>query len=69
MAPLTGSARSENERAWTLSLGSPRSARCTTSSGISAAPAALLTMIPIVALFLLAQMAFVPGVTLTGVKG
>jgi multiple sugar transport system permease protein len=60
---------SENERAWPLSLGlaSFRSLRHVEWHLISAAT--LLTMIPVVALFFLAQKAFVQGVTLTGVKG
>ncbi|MGE5827162.1 MAG: carbohydrate ABC transporter permease [Micromonosporaceae bacterium] len=60
---------SENEQAWTLSLGlaSFRSLHHVEWHLISAAT--LLTMIPVVALFFVAQKAFVQGVTLTGVKG
>jgi multiple sugar transport system permease protein len=60
---------SENERAWTLSLGlaSFRSLHHVEWHLVSAAT--LLTMIPVVALFFVAQKAFVQGVTLTGVKG
>jgi multiple sugar transport system permease protein len=60
---------SENEDAWTLSLGlaSFRSLHHVQWHLISAAT--LLTMVPIVLVFFLAQKAFVRGVTLTGVKG
>jgi multiple sugar transport system permease protein len=60
---------SENESAWTLSLGlaSFRSLHHVQWHLISAAT--LLTMVPIVVVFFLAQKAFVRGVTLTGVKG
>ena len=60
---------SENERAWTLSLGlaSFRSLHHVEWHLVSAAT--LLTMVPVVALFFMAQKAFVQGVTLTGVKG
>jgi multiple sugar transport system permease protein len=60
---------SENEDAWTLSLGlaSFKSLHHVQWHLISAAT--LLTMIPIVIVFFMAQKAFVQGVTLTGVKG
>jgi multiple sugar transport system permease protein len=60
---------SENEDAWTLSLGlaSFKSLHHVEWHLISAAT--LLTMVPIVIVFFLAQKAFVQGVTLTGVKG
>jgi multiple sugar transport system permease protein len=60
---------SENEDAWTLSLGlaSFRSLHHVQWELISAAT--LLTMVPIVVVFFFAQKAFVQGVTLTGVKG
>jgi multiple sugar transport system permease protein len=60
---------SENEDAWTLSLGpaSFKSLHHVQWHLISAAT--LLTMVPIVFVFFLAQKAFVRGVTLTGVKG
>ena len=60
---------SENESAWTLSLGlaSFRTLHHVEWHLISAAT--LLTMLPIVVLFFFAQKAFVQGVTLTGVKG
>jgi multiple sugar transport system permease protein len=60
---------SENEDSWTLSLGlaSFRSLHHVEWQLISAAT--LLTMLPIVFVFFLAQKAFVQGVTLTGVKG
>ncbi len=60
---------SENEDAWTLSLGlaSFKSLHHVQWHLISAAT--LLTMVPIVIVFFMAQKAFVQGVTLTGVKG
>jgi multiple sugar transport system permease protein len=60
---------SENEGAWTLSLGlaSFKSLHHVEWQLISAAT--LLTMAPVVLVFFLAQRAFVQGVTLTGVKG
>lgn len=60
---------SENESAWTLSLGlaSFRSLHAVQWNLLTAAT--LLTMLPIVAVFFFAQKAFVQGVTLTGVKG
>ena len=60
---------SENEDAWTLSLGlaSFKSLHHVEWHLISAAT--LLTMVPIVIVFFFAQKAFVQGVTLTGVKG
>jgi len=60
---------SENERAWTLSLGlaSFRSLHHVEWHLISAAT--LMTMAPVIVLFFMAQKAFVQGVTLTGVKG
>jgi multiple sugar transport system permease protein len=60
---------SENERAWTLSLGlaSFRSLHAVQWNLLTAAT--LLTMLPIVLVFFFAQKAFVQGVTLTGVKG
>jgi multiple sugar transport system permease protein len=60
---------SENEAAWTLSLGlaSFRSLYAVQWNLLTAAT--LLTMLPIVLVFFFAQKAFVQGVTLTGVKG
>lgn len=60
---------SENESAWTLSLGlaSFRTLHAVQWNIVSAAT--LLTMVPIVVVFFFAQKAFVQGVTLTGVKG
>ena len=60
---------SENESAWTLSLGlaSFRSLHAVQWNLLTAAT--LLTMVPIVLVFFFAQKAFVQGVTLTGVKG
>ena len=60
---------SENESAWTLSLGlaSFRSLHAVQWNLVTAAT--LLTMAPIVVVFFFAQKAFVQGVTLTGVKG
>jgi len=60
---------SENESAWTLSLGlaSFRTLHAVEWNIVSAAT--LLTMVPIVVVFFFAQKAFVRGVTLTGVKG
>jgi multiple sugar transport system permease protein len=60
---------SENESSWTLSLGlaSFRTLHAVQWNLLSAAT--LLTMVPIVLVFFLAQKAFVQGVTLTGVKG
>ena len=60
---------SENESAWTLSLGlaSFRSLHAVQWNLLTAAT--LLTMAPIVVVFFFAQKAFVQGVTLTGVKG
>lgn len=59
---------SENESAWTLSLGlaSFRSLHHVEWELISAAT--LMTMVPLILVFFLAQKAFVQGVTLTGVK-
>ena len=59
----------ENESSWTLSLGlaSFRSLHHVEWNLVTAAT--LLTMVPIVVVFFLAQKAFVQGVTLTGVKG
>jgi multiple sugar transport system permease protein len=60
---------SENESAWTLSLGlaSFRTLHAVEWNIVSAAT--LLTMLPVVVVFFFAQKAFVQGVTLTGVKG
>jgi multiple sugar transport system permease protein len=60
---------SENQSAWTLSLGlaSFRSLHAVQWNLLTAAT--LLTMAPIVVVFFFAQKAFVQGVTLTGVKG
>lgn len=60
---------SENEAAWTLSLGlaSFRSLHAVQWNLVTAAT--VLTMAPIVVVFFFAQKAFVQGVTLTGVKG
>jgi multiple sugar transport system permease protein len=60
---------SENPGAWTLSygLGSFKSAHHTNWNLTMAAT--LLVMAPVIAVFFLAQKAFIEGVTLTGVKG
>ncbi|BCJ74979.1 sugar ABC transporter permease [Catellatospora sp. IY07-71] len=60
---------SENQENWTISLGlaSFRSLHHVEWHLVSAAT--LLTMVPVIVLFFLAQKAFVQGVTLTGVKG
>src|SRR3954464_9864826 len=60
---------SENPAAWTLSygLGSFKSAHHTNWNLTMAAT--LLVMAPVIAVFFLAQKAFIEGVTLTGVKG
>src|SRR3954452_435442 len=60
---------SENPAAWTLSygLGSFKSAHHTDWNLTMAAT--LLVMAPVIAVFFLAQKAFIEGVTLTGVKG
>jgi multiple sugar transport system permease protein len=60
---------SENENAWTLSLGlaSLHSLHHVDWNHVYAAT--MLSLVPIVVIFFLAQKAFVQGVTLTGVKG
>jgi multiple sugar transport system permease protein len=60
---------SENPGAWTLSYGLStfKSAHHTNWNFTMAAT--LLVMAPVIALFFLAQKAFIEGVTLTGVKG
>jgi multiple sugar transport system permease protein len=60
---------SENPGAWTLSygLGTFKSAHHTNWNLTMAAT--LLVMAPVIAVFFLAQKAFIEGVTLTGVKG
>jgi multiple sugar transport system permease protein len=60
---------SENESAWTLSLGlaSFHSVHHVDWNLVTAAT--VLTMAPIIIVFFFAQRAFVQGVTLTGVKG
>jgi multiple sugar transport system permease protein len=60
---------SENPGAWTLSYGlaSFKSAHHTNWNLTMAAT--LLVMAPVIAIFFLAQKAFIEGVTLTGVKG
>jgi multiple sugar transport system permease protein len=60
---------SENEKAWTLSLGlaSFHSVHHVDWNLVTAAT--VLTMAPIIIVFFFAQRAFVQGVTLTGVKG
>jgi multiple sugar transport system permease protein len=60
---------SENPAAWTLSYGlaSFKSAHHTNWNLTMAAT--LLVMAPVIAVFFLAQKAFIEGVTLTGVKG
>ncbi|MBV1849367.1 carbohydrate ABC transporter permease [Catellatospora tritici] len=60
---------SENEQAWTVSLGlaSFRTMHHVEWHLVSAAT--MLTILPIVVVFFFAQKAFVQGVTLTGVKG
>jgi multiple sugar transport system permease protein len=60
---------SENEKAWTLSLGlaSFHSVHHVDWNLVTAAT--VLTMAPIIVVFFFAQRAFVQGVTLTGVKG
>ncbi|NUR24248.1 MAG: carbohydrate ABC transporter permease [Catenulispora sp.] len=60
---------SENDENWTISLAlaSFRSLHHVEWHLVSAAT--LITMVPVIVLFFLAQKAFVQGVTLTGVKG
>jgi multiple sugar transport system permease protein len=60
---------SENERAWTLSLGLASFRSLHHVDWNLATAATMLTLIPVVVLFFFAQKAFVQGVTLTGVKG
>jgi multiple sugar transport system permease protein len=59
----------ENPRAWTLAVGlSQFKSQYAVQWNLTMA-ATLLFMLPVVALFLFAQRAFIEGVTLTGVKG
>jgi len=60
---------SENEKAWTLSLGLASFRSLHHVDWNLATAATMLTLIPVVVLFFFAQKAFVRGVTLTGVKG
>jgi len=60
---------SENEGAWTLSLGLASFRSLHHVDWNLATAATMLTLIPVVILFFFAQKAFVQGVTLTGVKG
>ena len=60
---------SENEKAWTLSLGLASFRSLHHVDWNLATAATMLTLIPVVVLFFFAQKAFVQGVTLTGVKG
>jgi multiple sugar transport system permease protein len=60
---------SENENAWTLSLGLASFKSLHHVDWNLATAATMLTLLPVVVLFFFAQKAFVQGVTLTGVKG
>jgi multiple sugar transport system permease protein len=60
---------SENENAWTLSLGLASFHTVHHVDWNLVIAATVLTMTPIVIVFFFAQRAFVQGVTLTGVKG
>jgi multiple sugar transport system permease protein len=60
---------SENEKAWTLSLGLASFRSLHHVDWNLATAATMLTLLPVVVLFFFAQKAFVQGVTLTGVKG
>jgi multiple sugar transport system permease protein len=60
---------SENENAWTLSLGLASFHTVHHVDWNLVIAATVLTMAPIVIVFFFAQRAFVQGVTLTGVKG
>ncbi len=60
---------SENEGAWTLSLGLASFRSLHHVDWNLATAATMLTLVPVVVLFFFAQKAFVQGVTLTGVKG
>jgi multiple sugar transport system permease protein len=60
---------SENENAWTLSLGLASFHTVHHVDWNLVTAATVLTMAPIVIVFFFAQRAFVQGVTLTGVKG
>jgi multiple sugar transport system permease protein len=60
---------SENEHAWTLSLGLASFHGVHHVDWNLVTAATVLAMIPIVVVFFFAQKAFVQGVTLTGVKG
>ena len=60
---------SENESAWTLSLGLASFKSLHHVDWNLATAATMLTLLPVVVLFFFAQKAFVQGVTLTGVKG
>ncbi|GID97688.1 carbohydrate ABC transporter permease [Amorphoplanes digitatis] len=60
---------SENEQAWTLSLGLASFHSVHHVDWNLVIAATVLTMAPIIVVFFFAQRAFVQGVTLTGVKG
>jgi multiple sugar transport system permease protein len=60
---------SENEKAWTLSLGLASFHGVHHVDWNLVTAATVLAMVPIVVVFFFAQKAFVQGVTLTGVKG
>lgn len=60
---------SENQDAWTLSLGLASFKRLHGVDWHLVTAATVLTMVPIIVVFFFAQRAFVRGVTLTGVKG
>ncbi|MEU7903246.1 carbohydrate ABC transporter permease [Actinoplanes sp. NPDC049118] len=60
---------SENENAWTLSLGLASFHGVHHVDWNLVTAATVLTMVPIVVVFFFAQRAFVQGITLTGVKG
>jgi multiple sugar transport system permease protein len=60
---------SENEGAWTLSLGLASFKSLHNVEWHLVSAATLLTMVPVVVVFFMAQKAIVAGVTLTGVKG
>jgi len=60
---------SENPGAWTLSYGLQTFKSAHHTNWNLTMAATLLVMAPVIALFFLAQKAFIEGVTLTGVKG
>ena len=60
---------SENEKAWTLSIGLAPFRPLHHVDWNLATAATMVTLMPVVILFFFAQRAFIQAVTLTGVKG